>query len=85
MTCEQKIDAMISMLEMAKEEIHYAQKYYGDEKKDPFIHHYGRKGFYERKPNLKYIKENLMQVYRASNILRHNIEVGKEEYLDKEN
>lgn len=75
MTQIEKIDYMIQSLELAKEEIKYADK----ECKimialqDNEYYCYGHKGYKKRMPNGTIIRESLKQVGRMANIIANDV------------
>lgn len=76
MTLEQKIDYMILSLQLAKEEIIYAEKYLKAEKSDKDFYSWGHMGREDRNPNGTLIRESLRQVGRTANIVANEIKLS---------
>lgn len=72
MTPEQKIDYMIQSLQLAKEEIAYAEEYLNEKNKDKEFYQYGHMG-QGRTPNGTIIRESLKQVGRMANIVANDV------------
>lgn len=72
MTPEEKIDYMIKSLQLAKEEMKYAEKYLEERTKDKYFYNYGHIG-HGRTPNGTIIRESLKQVGRMANIVANDI------------
>jgi len=72
MTPKEKIDYMIQSLQLAKEEIEYAEEYFKRESgiKDFYNYSYVRHG---RIPNGTVIRESLKQVGRMANIVANDV------------
>lgn len=72
MTPKEKIDYMIQSLQLAKEEIEYAEEYLKEKSKDKDFYNYGHMG-YNRAPNGTVIRESLKQVGRMANIVANDV------------
>ena len=72
MTQIEKIDYMIKSLELAKEEIKYAEEYLKEQLEDKNFYNYGHMG-YGRRPNGTIIRESLKQVGRMANIIANDV------------
>lgn len=68
MTVKEQIDYMILSLQIAKDEIDYAEKYIKKQKKDEDFYSYGHMGYSNRSPNGTLIRESLKMVSRVANI-----------------
>lgn len=73
MTPKEKIDYMIQSLQLAKEEIEYAEKEIKEIKRDDKYYYYGHKGYNKRTPNGTVIRESLKQVGRMANIVANDV------------
>ncbi len=72
MTPKEKIDYMIQSLQLAKEEIGYAEEYLKEKSKDKDFYNYGHMGR-GRTPNGTVIRESLKQVGRMANIVANDV------------
>lgn len=63
---------MIQFLQLAKEEIEYAEKYLKEKSKDKDFYNCGHMG-HNRTPNGTVIRENLKQVGRMANIVANEV------------
>lgn len=81
MTVEQQIDYMIQSLQIAKDELRYARKYYDLREEDNDFYNYGHFGNDARKPNGTIIRESLKMTGRMANIAANK--VGLSNYNEK--
>lgn len=72
MTPKEKIDYMIQSLQLAKEEIEYAEEYLKEQLEDKDFYNYGHMG-HNRTPNGTVIRESLKQVGRMANIVANDV------------
>ena len=78
MTTVEQIDYMILSLQLAKDEIEYAEKYMkakAEDSKD--FYKYGHMGYVNRMPNGTIIRESLKMVGRTANIVANNVCLSK--------
>ena len=68
MTVKEQIDYMILSLQIAKDEIDYAEEYIKEEKKDEDFYSYGHMRYSNRSPNGTLIRESLKMVSRVANL-----------------
>lgn len=68
MTVKEQIDYMILSLQIAKDEIDYAEKYIEKQKKDKDFYSYRHMGYDNRSPNGTLIREPLKMVSRIANL-----------------
>ncbi|MBS5369731.1 MAG: hypothetical protein KHY19_09750 [Coprobacillus cateniformis] len=68
MTVKEQIDYMILSLQIAKDEIDYAEEYIEKQKKDKDFYSYGHMGYSKRIPNGTLIRESLKMVSRVANL-----------------
>lgn len=73
MTTIEKINYMIQSLQLAKDEIEYAEKYMKEKDKDKDFYFYGHMGFDNRFPNGTIIRESLRMVGRTANIVANEV------------
>ena len=73
MTTVEQIDYMIQSLQVAKDEIEYAEKYIGEKNSDKEFYQYGHLGYDNRTPNGTIIRESLKMVGRMANITANNV------------
>ena len=73
MTTVEQIDYMIQSLQVAKDEIEYAEKYIGEKNSDKEFYQYGHFGYANRTPNGTVIRESLKMVGRMANIAANNV------------
>lgn len=73
MTVKEQIDYMIQSLQIAKDELNYAEKYMKEKEKDKDFWFYGHMGFDSRLPNGTIIRESLKTVGRMANIVANNV------------
>ena len=74
MTVKEQIDYMIQSLQIAKDELNYAEKYMKTKEKDgEDFYHYGHMGQDNRLPNGTIIRELLKTVGRMANIVASNV------------
>lgn len=73
MTVVEQIDYMIQSLQVAKDEIEYAEKYIKEKENDKEFYQYGHFGHDNRKPNGTVIRESLKMVGRMANITASNV------------
>lgn len=74
MTTKEQIDYMIQSLQIAKDELNYAEKYMKQKGKDgEDFYRYGHMGQECRMPNGTIIREALRMVGRMANITANNI------------
>ena len=72
MTTVEQIDYMIQSLQVAKDEIEYAEKYIKERNSDKDFFEYGHFGR-NRTPNGTVIRESLKMVGRMANIAANNV------------
>lgn len=86
MTVKEQIDYMILSLQIAKDEIDYAEKYIKEEKKDEDFYSYGHMGYSNRSPNGTLIRESFKMVSRVANITAKKVTLSpyNTELFDKE-
>ena len=72
MTTVEQIDYMIQSLQVAKDEIKYAEKYMKEKNSDKEFYQYGHFGR-NRTPNGTVIRESLKMVGRMANIAANNV------------
>lgn len=68
MTVKEQIDYMILSLQIAKDEIDYAEEYIEKQKYDKDLYSYGHMGYSKRSPNGTLIRESLKMVSRVDNL-----------------
>lgn len=73
MTTKEQIDYMIQSLQIAKDEIEYAEWYKTESDKDEHFHWYTHAGYEKRRPNGTIIRESLKMVGRMANIAANNV------------
>lgn len=73
MTTVEQIDYMIQSLQVAKDEIKYAEKYIKEKNRDEYFYQYGHFGYSNRTPNGTVIRESLKMVGRMANIAANNV------------
>lgn len=74
MTTVEQIDYMIQSLQLAKDEIEYAEKYMEAKEKDgDKFYSWGHMGKEDRFPNGTIIRESLKMVGRMANIVANNV------------
>lgn len=74
MTVKEQIDYMIQSLQIAKDELNYAEKYMKTKEKDgEDFYAYGHMGQDSRSPNGTIIRESLKTVGRMANIVASNV------------
>lgn len=73
MTTVEQIDYMIQSLQVAKDEIEYAEKYMEEKNSDKEFYQYGHFGHDNRIPNGTVIRESLKMVGRMANIAANNV------------
>ena len=73
MTIVEQIDYMIQSLQLAKDEIEYAEKYINEKSIDKDFYKYGHYGRGKRMPNGTVIRESLKMVGRMANIAANNV------------
>lgn len=73
MTTGEQIDYMIQSLQIAKDEIEYAEKYINEKSIDKDFYKYGHYGHDKRIPNGTIIRESLKMVGRMANIAANNV------------
>ena len=73
MTTVEQIDYMIQSLQVAKDEIKYAEKYMEEKNSDKEFYQYGHFGYDNRTPNGTVIRESLKMVGRMANIATNNV------------
>ena len=73
MTTVEQIDYMIQSLQVAKDEIEYAEKYMKEKNSDKEFYQYGHFGHDNRTPNGTVIRESLKMVGRMANIVANNV------------
>lgn len=73
MTTKEQIDYMIQSLQIAKDEIEYAEWYKTESDKDEHFHWYAHAGYEKRRPNGTIIREALKMVGRIANIAANNV------------
>lgn len=73
MTTKEQIDYMIQSLQIAKDEIEYAEWYKTESDKDEHFHWYAHAGYEKRRPNGAIIRESLKMVGRMANIAANNV------------
>ena len=73
MTTVEQIDYMIQSLQVAKDEIEYAEKYMEEKNSDKEFYQYGHFGHDNRTPNGTVIRESLKMVGRMANIAASNV------------
>ena len=73
MTTVEQIDYMIQSLQVAKDEIEYAEKYINEKNSDKEFYQYGHFGHGNRIPNGTVIRESLKMVGRMANIAANNV------------
>ena len=78
MTTVEQIDYMIQSLQVAKDEIEYAEKYMEEKNSDKEFYQYGHFGHDNRIPNGTVIRESLKMVGRMANIAANNVCIFKE-------
>lgn len=71
----EQIDYMIQSLQIAKDEIEYAEKYLNEKKIDKDFYSYGHMGR-NRTPNGTIIRESLKMVGRIANIIANNVSLS---------
>ncbi len=72
MTVKEQIDYMILSLQIAKDEIDYAEEYIEKQKKDEDFYSYGHMGYSNRSPNGTLIRESFKMVSRVANLAAKN-------------
>ena len=72
MTVKEQIAYMILSLQIAKDEIDYAEEYIKEEKKDEDFYSYGHMGYSNRSPNGTLIRESFKMVSRVANLAAKN-------------
>ena len=73
MTTVEQIDYMIQSLQVAKDEIDYAEKYIEEKNRDENFYQYNHFGYRNRTPNGTIIRESLKMVGRMANIAASNV------------
>ena len=73
MTTVEQIDYMIQSLQVAKNEIEYAEKYMEEKNSDKEFYQYRHIGHDKRTPNGTIIRESLKMVGRMANIAANNV------------
>ena len=73
MTTVEQINYMIQSLQVAKDEIKYAEKYMKEKNGDKEFYQYGHFGHDNRTPNGTVIRESLKMVGRMANIAANNV------------
>lgn len=73
MTTVEQINYMIQSLQVAKDEIEYAEKYINEKNSDREFYQYGHFGYDKRTPNGTVIRESLKMVGRMANIAANNV------------
>ena len=73
MTTVEQIDYMIQSLQIAKDEINYAELYKKKQNNDKNFYNYGHAGYQMRTPNGTVIRESLKMVGRIANIAAKNV------------
>ena len=73
MTTVEQIDYMIQSLQVAKDEIEYAEKYINEKNSDREFYQQGHFGHGNRVPNGTVIRESLKMVGRMANIAANNV------------
>ena len=73
MTTVGQIDYMIQTLQIAKDEIEYAEKYIKEKNSDEDFYQHGHFGHDNRTPNGTVIRESLKMVGRMANIAANNV------------
>lgn len=81
MTTKEQIDYMIQSLQIAKDEIKYAEEYIEKKKSDEDFYQYGHMGHDNRQPNGTIIRESLRMVGRMANIVANNVSLSN--YCEK--
>lgn len=77
MTILEQIDYMIKSLQLAKDELEYAEKYLREKDEDEKFYDYGHFGNNNRTPNGTIIRENLKMVGRMGFILSKKIALSR--------
>lgn len=75
MTAKEQIDYMIQSLQVAKDEIDYAEKYMKKKKTDDCFYNYGHMG-YGRVPNGAIIRESLRMVGRIAGVVANKVSLS---------
>jgi hypothetical protein len=73
MDVKNQIEYMIMSLQLAKDEIEYAEWYRKAEKTDKDFYLWGHKGYDSRQPNGTIIRESLKMVGRLANITANKV------------
>ena len=73
MTTVEQIDYMIQSLQVAKDEIEYAEKYMKEKNSDKEFYQYGHFGHDNRTQSGTVIRESLKMVGRLANIAANNV------------
>ena len=73
MTTVEQINYMIQSLQVAKDEIEYAEKYINEKNSDKEFYQYKHFGHDNRTPNGTVIRESLKMVGRMANIAANNV------------
>lgn len=73
MTTVEQIGYMIQSLQVAKDEIEYAEEYMEEKNSDKEFYQYGHIGHNKRTPNGTIIRESLKMVGRMANIAANNV------------
>ena len=73
MTTIEQISYMIQSLQVAKDEIEYAEKYMEEKNSDKEFYQYEHFGHDNRTPNGTVIRESLKMVGRMANIAANNV------------
>ena len=73
MTTVEQIDYMIQSLQVAKDEIEYAEKYINEKNSDREFYQHGHFGHGNRVPNGTVIRESLKMLGRMANIAANNV------------
>lgn len=73
MTTIEKINYMIQSLQLAKDEIEYAEKYMKTKEKDKDFYYFGHMGHDSRFPNGTIIRESLRMVGRTANVVANEV------------
>ena len=76
MTVIEQIDYMIESLQIAKDEIEYADEYLNKKNSDENFYSYGHMGKEDRIPNGTVIRESLKMVGRMANIIANNVSLS---------
>lgn len=76
MTVVEQINYMIQSLQVAKDEIEYAEKYIKENNKDEDFYEYGHFGYERRNPNGTVIRESLKMVGRMANIVANKVSLS---------